>query len=84
LIEVLLAHRHLPAAAVIEGMRRTLTAKTVNPEVALVEACQAADGDSAHVVPIGVQALAHYDRPTPTSAAMTRCSTATSSGPTRH
>jgi hypothetical protein len=66
LIEVLLAHRHLPAAAVIEGMRRALTAKTVNPEVVLVEARQAADGDSAHVVPIGVQALAHYDRPTPT------------------
>jgi transposase len=66
LIEVLLAHRHLPAAAVIEGMRRALTAKTVNPEVVLVEARQAADADSAHVVPIGVQALAHYDRPTPT------------------
>jgi hypothetical protein len=63
---VLLAHRHLPAAAVIEGMRRALAARTVNPEVVLVEARQAADADSAQVVPIGVQGLAHYDRPTPT------------------
>ena len=27
---------------------------------------QAADADSAHVVPIGAQALAHDDRPAPT------------------
>jgi transposase len=66
LIEVLLAHRHLPATAVIEGVRRALAATTVNPEVVLVEARQAADADGAQVVPIGVQALAHYDRPAPT------------------
>ena len=65
-------------------MRRALTAKTVNPEVVLVEAGQAADADTAHVVPIGVQALAHYHRPHQPSAAMTRCSTATSSSPTKH
>jgi hypothetical protein len=63
---VLGAHRHLPAAAVIEGMRRALTARTVNPEVVLVEARQAADANGAQVVPIGMQALAHYDRPAPT------------------
>jgi hypothetical protein len=63
---VLLAHRHLPAAAVIEGMRRALATRTVNPEVVLVQARQAADADGAHVVPIGAQALAHYDRPAPT------------------
>jgi transposase len=67
LIEVLLGHRHLPAVAVIEGIRRALQAGTVNPEVVLVEARQAADTDKAQVVPIGIgtQTLARYDRPTP-------------------
>ena len=36
LIEVLLGHRHLPAVAVIEGIRRALQAGSVNPEVVLV------------------------------------------------
>jgi transposase len=67
LIEVLLGHRHLPAAAVIEGMRRALHAGTVNPEVVLVEARQAAHADAEQVVPIGMssQTLARYDRPKP-------------------
>jgi transposase len=67
LIEVLLGHRHLPAAAVIEGIHRALQAGSVNPEVVLVEARQAADTDTAQVVPIGTgsPALARYDRPTP-------------------
>jgi hypothetical protein len=65
LIEVLLAHRHLPTHAVIEGMHRALAAGTVNPEVVLVEARQAADATSAPVVPIGAQTFSHYDRPTP-------------------
>jgi transposase len=67
LIEVLLGHRHLPAVAVIEGIRRALQAGSVNPEVVLVEARQAADTDTAQVVPIGIgsQTLARYDRPTP-------------------
>ena len=84
LIEVLLAHRHLPAAAVIEGMRRALDAGTVNPEVVLVggppsrRRRHGAGGPDRHVL----QALARYDRPTPSSAATTPCSTATSSSPT--
>lgn len=67
LIEVLLGHRHLPADAVVEGMRRALQAGSVNPEVALVEARRAADADPAQVVPIGAhaQTLIRYDRPTP-------------------
>jgi hypothetical protein len=67
LIEVLLGHRHLPAVAIIEGIRRALQAGSVNPEVVLVEARQAADTDPAQVVPIGMgsQSLARYDRPTP-------------------
>ena len=67
LIEVLLGHRHLPAVAVIEGIRRALQAGSVNPEVVLVEARQAADTDTAQVAPIGMrsQTLARYDRPTP-------------------
>ena len=64
---MLLGHRHLPAVAVIEGIRRALQAGSVNPEVVLVEARQAADSDTAQVVPIGIgsQTLARYDRPTP-------------------
>ena len=79
LIEVLLGHRHLPAVAVIEGIRRALQAGSVNPEVVLVEARQAADTDTAQVAPIGVGA-----QPWPATtgphrrwAAMTSCSPTT-------
>lgn len=64
---MLLGHRHLPAVAVIQGLRRALQAGSVHPEVVLVQARQAADTDTAQVVPIGMgsQTLARYDRPTP-------------------
>lgn len=64
-IDVLLAHRQLPHAAVVAGMAAALAAGSIDPEIVLVEARRAAEGAaSASVVPIG--ALARFDRPKPT------------------
>lgn len=67
LIEVLLAHRTLPAAALIAAMRKAIEAGVLDPQVVLIDARRAADGHVAAVIPIG--ALARYDRPTPTLTA---------------
>jgi transposase len=63
LIEVLLAHRTLPAAAVIAGMNAALDVGSVDPAVVLVEARRAAQGSTVPAVPIGE--LARFDRPQP-------------------
>jgi transposase len=47
LIEVLLLHRHLPAAAVIAGMKAALAVGTPNPELVAVEARRAATAAAA-------------------------------------
>jgi transposase len=63
LIEILLSHRTMPAAALIAAMDRAVAADCLDPEVVLIDARR----DTSHlapVVPIG--ALARYDRPTPT------------------
>lgn len=57
LIEVLLLHRHLPADAVITGMRAALSLGTANPEVVAVEARRAArvttdPATGARVIPL--------------------------------
>lgn len=56
LIEVLLLHRHLPADAVITGMRAALSLGTANPEVVAVEARRAARGSDpatgSNVIPL--------------------------------
>lgn len=65
LIDVLLAHRQLPADAVIAGMAAALGVGSVDTEVVLIEARRAQRADAA-VVPIGV--LARFDRPAPTIA----------------
>jgi hypothetical protein len=67
LIEILLAHRSLPAAALITAMDQAITAGVLDPQVVLIEARRTADGHVAPVIPIG--ALARYDRPTPTLSA---------------
>jgi len=64
LIEVLLAHRSLPAAAVIAAMDKAVDAATLDPQAVLIDARRQADGALAAVIPIG--ALARYDRPAPT------------------
>jgi transposase len=66
LIEVLLAHRTMPAAALIAAMDKAVNAGTLDPAVVLIEARRAAGGPMAPVVAIG--ALARYDRPAPSLA----------------
>ena len=62
LIEVLLAHRTLPAPALVAAMDRAVAAGCLDPQVVLIDARRGA-GHVAAVVPIG--ALARYDRPAP-------------------
>jgi transposase len=64
LIEVLLAHRTLPADALIAAMTRAVSSGVLDPQVVLIDARHhAAGGQVAPVIPIG--ALARYDRPAP-------------------
>jgi transposase len=66
LIEVLLAHRHLSAAALVEGMNAALGVDSVDPAVVIIEARRAAAGREATPIPIGE--LARFDRQAPTIA----------------
>lgn len=63
LIEVLLAHRTLPADAMQAGIRAALDVGVVDPDVVIVQARRANHDSTAVVVPIGT--LARYDRPAP-------------------
>ena len=63
LIEILLAHRTLPAAALTTAMGKAVEAGILDPQVVLIDARRQADGQLAPVIPIG--ALARYDRPAP-------------------
>ncbi len=69
LIEVLLAHRALPATAVVAGIERAMTAGSTDPVVVMVEARRCVEpGDTlAPVIPIGGHVLT--PRPTPTLTA---------------
>lgn len=64
LIEILLAHRSVPADALIAGMNRALAVNSVDPAVVLIEARRIATRSVAPVIPIG--ALHIYERPAPT------------------
>jgi len=67
LIEVLLAHRHLPTEALVQAMRQAVDAGVTEAAVVLVEARRVADRQPpAQVIPIG--ALQRFDRPTPALA----------------
>lgn len=63
LIGVLLAHRTMPADALIAGMDAALSIASVDVNVVLVETRRAAENSVAPVVAIG--ALAGFDRPAP-------------------
>jgi transposase len=63
LIEVLLAHRTLPAAALQAAMTRAIQAAVLDPQAVLIDARRQAGRQVAPVIPIG--ALARYDRPAP-------------------
>jgi hypothetical protein len=67
LIEVLLAHRTLPAAALQAAMSKAAGSGILDPQVVVIDARREAGGQVAPVIPIG--ALARYDRPAPTLAA---------------
>ena len=64
LIEVLLAHRHLPPEALIQAMRQAVAAGMTDPAAVVVEARRIADHQpAAQGIPIG--ALTRFDRPKP-------------------
>ena len=67
LIEVLLAHRAVPAAALTAAMGTALSRGILDPQLNLSDARRAAGGQAAAVIPIG--ALARYDRPAPSLTA---------------
>ena len=63
LIEVLLAHRTLPAAALQAAMTRAIETGVLDPQAVLIDARRQAGRQIAPVIPLG--ALARYDRPAP-------------------
>lgn len=63
LIEILLAHRSMPASALTTAMDRAVASGCLDPELVLIDARR----HQIHVAPvIPIGALARYDRPTPT------------------
>ena len=64
LIEILLAHRTLPAGALTAAMTRAVSSGALDPELVLIDARRHAAGPVAAAIPIG--SLARYDRPVPT------------------
>jgi hypothetical protein len=65
LIEVLLAHRQLPAEAVLAGIDAALKVGSTDPALVCIEARRIIDAPACPVLPI-TQALQRYDRPAPT------------------
>lgn len=67
LIDVLLVHRTVPAAAVTAGIDAALNVGSIDPAVVAIEARRAARAEApvAPVVPIG-EGLSRFDRPPPT------------------
>ena len=64
IVEVLLAHRHLPTNAVVAGITRALATGSVDAQVVVIEARRAARPDTvAPVIPIGTHP--GFDRPKP-------------------
>ena len=63
LIEVLLAHRTLPAAALTAAMAKAVSSGVLDSQAVLIDARRQLGRQAAAVIPIG--ALARYDRPAP-------------------
>jgi len=63
LIEVLLAHRTLPAEALAAAMNTAIASGALDPQAVLIDARRQLGRQVAAVIPIG--ALARYDRPVP-------------------
>jgi transposase len=64
LIEVLLAHRTLSAAALTAAMSTAIRSGVLDPQVILIDARRRSGSQAAAVIPIGT--LTRYDRPAPT------------------
>jgi len=64
LIEVLLAHRGLPAASMITAMDVAVTSGVLDPASVIIDARRDSTAPVAAVIDIST--LAHYDRPAPT------------------
>lgn len=65
LIAILLAHRSMPAPALIAAMDRAVTSGCLDPETVLIDARR----DTSPLTPVAeIGALARYDRPPPTLA----------------
>ncbi len=62
-VQVLLAHRTLPAHVLAAAMGRAVETNMLNPEVVIIDARRTAEQHVAAVVPIGE--LDRYDRPAP-------------------
>lgn len=68
LIEILLAHRTLPRAALQAAMQKAVDTGLLDPQVVVIDARRhCTTGDPSPAIPIG--AWSRYDRPTPTLAA---------------
>jgi len=61
----LLAHRQLPAEAVLAGIDAALKVGSTDPALVCIEARRIIDTPPCPVIPI-TQALQRYDRPAPT------------------
>ena len=66
LIEILLAHRALPAPALTAAMDRAVASRCLDPQLVLIDARRERT-QLAPVIPIG--ALSRYDRPSPSLTA---------------
>jgi hypothetical protein len=66
LIEILLGHRTLPAAVLLEAMDKAVASGALDPQAVVIDARRLASGPVAPVIPIGV--LTRYDRPAPSLA----------------
>jgi len=77
MVEILLAHRSMPAGLLIAAMDRAVTSGALDPQVVLIDA--RAGGQRAHLAAvIPMPALTRYDRPTPCLAGYDQLLTARS------
>jgi transposase len=66
LVEILLAHRTLPAATLTAAMDRAVASSCLDPQVVLIDARR----EPAHPAPVvSIGALTRYDRPSPSLTA---------------
>jgi len=66
LVEILLAHRTLPASVLVRALNRAIDAGCLDPHTVLIDTRRDQAGHLDPAAPvIAIGALARYDRPTP-------------------